>query len=82
MDVSNLTSQLSQACKTRFLSYVASDFDEEMAKSAESQEVEENYELPDGNVITVGNERFRAPEVLFQPNFIGMESEGIHKLTQ
>jgi len=63
------------------LAYVASDFDEEMAKSAESQEVEENYELPDGNVITVGNERFRAPEVLFQPNFIGMESEGIHKLT-
>jgi actin-related protein len=63
------------------LAYVAGDFDEEMAKAAESQEVEENYELPDGNVITVGNERFRAPEVLFQPNFIGMESEGIHKLT-
>jgi len=63
------------------LAYVADDFDAEMAKSAESQEVEENYELPDGNVITVGNERFRAPEVLFQPNFIGMESEGIHKLT-
>jgi len=63
------------------LAYVAADFDEEMAKSSESQEVEENYELPDGNVITVGNERFRAPEVLFQPNFIGMESEGIHKLT-
>jgi len=63
------------------LAYVADDFDAEMKKSAESQEVEENYELPDGNVITVGNERFRAPEVLFQPNFIGMESEGIHKLT-
>jgi actin beta/gamma 1 len=63
------------------LSYVASDYEAEMAKAAESQEVEENYELPDGNVITVGNERFRAPEVLFQPNFIGMESDGIHKLT-
>jgi len=63
------------------LAYVASDFEAEMAKAAESQEVEENYELPDGNVITVGNERFRAPEVLFQPNFIGMESDGIHKLT-
>merc|ERR1712184_149198 len=25
--------------------------------------------------------RFRAPETLFQPNFIGLESEGIHKLT-
>jgi len=63
------------------LAYVAADFEAEMAKASESQEVEENYELPDGNVITVGNERFRAPEVLFQPNFIGMESDGIHKLT-
>merc|ERR1711881_297063 len=39
------------------------------------------YELPDGNIITVGNERFRCPEVLFQPNMIGKEEEGVHKLT-
>merc|ERR1712194_672750 len=32
-------------------------------------------------VITIGNERFRAPEVLFQPDLIGMEQSGIHKLT-
>merc|ERR1712136_193948 len=31
--------------------------------------------------ITVGNERFRCPEVPFQPNTIGMESAGVHKLT-
>jgi actin len=29
-------------------------------------------------VITVGSERFRCPEVLFQPSLIGMESEGLH----
>ena len=32
-------------------------------------------------VITIGNERFRAPESLFQPSFIGMESCGVHETT-
>uniref|UniRef100_A0A8C7XWW3 Uncharacterized protein n=1 Tax=Oryzias sinensis TaxID=183150 RepID=A0A8C7XWW3_9TELE len=40
---------------------------------------EKLYELPDGQVITIGNERFRCPETLFQPSFIGMESAGIHE---
>merc|ERR1712217_481331 len=39
--------------------------------------LEKSYELPDGNVITVGNERFRCPEVLFQPSFIGKEASGV-----
>ena len=33
---------------------------------------EKQYELPDGKVITIGSERFRTPEVLFQPQFIGI----------
>jgi actin len=37
--------------------------------------------LPDGQVITVGNERFRCPEVLFKPSFIGKEAAGVHTTT-
>jgi actin-related protein len=61
------------------LCYVAQDFDEEMIKAETSGDIEKTYELPDGNIITIGNERFRCPEVLFQPNFIGLECQGAHE---
>lgn len=62
------------------LAYIATDYNEELNKAETSSDMEKDYELPDGRVITIGAERFRCSEVLFQPNLIGKESMGIHQL--
>ena len=60
------------------LTYVSLDYDREMNIALASTNVERRYALPDGNTITIGYERFRCPEVLFQPYLIGKEASGIH----
>ncbi|KAF4627943.1 hypothetical protein G7Y89_g10206 [Cudoniella acicularis] len=65
------------------VSYVAADPKREekewaSAKLGDGKVVE--YVLPDGNKIKIGAERFRAPEILFDPEIIGLEYPGIHQI--
>lgn len=38
------------------------------------------YDLPDGQKLKIGPERFRAPEILFEPGNIGLEWPGLHQI--
>jgi len=58
------------------LCYVAIDFDAEMKAPLRALTGRRHM-----NCFTVGSERFRCPEVLFQPSFIGKEAIGIHNAT-
>jgi actin, other eukaryote len=60
------------------LTYVAVDFDVEVELYQSSNIHNKHFELPDGQLVHIGVERIRCPEVLFQPSLIGKESPGIH----
>eukprot|EP01083_Nonionella_stella_P085264 236355_1 len=58
------------------LCYVAKDYDAEWNAMHDSKQ----YELPDGTMISVGKERFEAPECLFVPSMIGRGHPGVHNM--
>lgn len=57
-----------------------SEKDEEENQDKADGGTDERFKLPDGNVIQVGAEKFRAPEILFNPTIIGEEYPGIHQI--
>lgn len=59
--------------------YVVGDYEAAMKEADETHACEKNYELPDGRKILIGNERFRCPEILFNPGNAGHDLEGVPK---
>ncbi|KAK8899026.1 hypothetical protein M9Y10_001323 [Tritrichomonas musculus] len=59
--------------------YVALDYDAELQNAKSSYECDVSYRLPDGNVITIADERFCCTELLFKPHMNGFEFDGIDK---
>lgn len=62
------------------LCYVALNYEEEVSEYTKSDTKFKNYELPDGKIITVKDQRFLCPEPLFKPHLIGSKDSGIHDL--
>jgi len=60
--------------------YVALNYDEEMKAFENDKTKETTYELPDGKVITFGNQQIRCPEVLFRPSMIGKDFDSVDKM--
>ena len=62
------------------LCYVSYDLDLDTKLARETTVLVESYELPDGRTIKVGQERFEAPECLFQPGLVDVEQPGVGEL--
>lgn len=62
------------------LCYVGYDLELEKQLALETTVLVQTYELPDGRIIRVGAERFEAPEALFNPNLIDVETPGVGHL--
>nr|QGN00918.1 Arp2D [Drosophila imaii] len=62
------------------LCYIGQDIQQEQRLAWDTTVLVECYRLPDGRVIKVGGERFKAPEAYFQPDLINIEGPGLSEM--
>lgn len=60
------------------LCYVALEPEKELSRR--SEEVLREYKLPDGSIIRIGDQLYQAPEALFSPEQLGIQSPGLSKM--
>ncbi|KAG8186668.1 hypothetical protein JTE90_014744 [Oedothorax gibbosus] len=59
------------------LCFVSDNFAADMKRCAKSsKDYDHKYVLPDGQILKIGSERFRCPEVLFRPSLLNLEEPG------
>ncbi|XP_065113485.1 uncharacterized protein [Paramisgurnus dabryanus] len=58
--------------------YVALDYESELRRG-DTDSSELHYTLPDGRLVSLTTEPFRAPEILFRPELIGRDHYGMHE---
>jgi len=62
------------------LCYVGYDLELERQLANETTVLVKSFTLPDGRVVKIGSERFGAPECLFNPALIDVESPGVAEM--
>lgn len=62
------------------LCFISADIDIDRKIASETTTYVVPYKLPDGRIVKVSGERFEAPEILFQPDLIGLECKGLSEL--
>ncbi|KAM4650915.1 actin-6-like [Discoglossus pictus] len=70
-DEMDLVSDIKEKC-----CYVSLDIDSEIRHDEKNYLID--FTLPDGQIISIGSERFRCPEALFLPTVLGLPEVGLH----
>ena len=71
--------EIAQDIKEKYC-YLSTDYQQELNMVGTNPSISKECELPDGNKITLTAERFKSPEILFQPLLVGVDQSGIHEL--
>ncbi|CAH1262884.1 ACTB [Branchiostoma lanceolatum] len=62
------------------MAFVATDYDAEIRENEALRSEPTEFTMPDGNPISIGNERFKCTEPLFRPEEAGVHEQGLHEL--
>lgn len=82
MDLNSQNRELAREIKEK-MCFVAKSSDEfsQLNQQASEQNVHKSYETSDGSSVTISNEQWQCPEVLFNPRkYLERETPGVHEL--